>query len=188
MTLQLWNLLPCMGLSEANSPTLPNMLTVSRTGKSHWSAHHSVDQRKPATFLQQDPAVLVTTPSPAVSKATGTLLATLVCVLKAAYVPSALALAQTKAREARGQGKNVPPTVKFSFWKLGMKQFSLLAVSPSWQSLTQLRKDLLIFLLIVKEQSPTAIWTCSDCMKSMKWKENHLTLVELITGVTNFKN
>lgn len=68
----------------------PNMLTVSRTGKSHWSAHHSVDQRKPATFLQQDPAVLVTTPSPAVSKATGTLLATLVCVWRAAYISCAM--------------------------------------------------------------------------------------------------
>ena len=32
---QLWNLLPCMGLSEASSPALPNMLSVSRTGKSH---------------------------------------------------------------------------------------------------------------------------------------------------------
>lgn len=80
MIRQLWNLLLCMGLSEASSPALPNMLSVSSTGKSYQSAHHSVDQRKPATFLQQDPAVLVTTPSPAVSKATGTWLATLVCV------------------------------------------------------------------------------------------------------------
>ncbi|XP_030880554.1 PHD finger protein 21A-like [Leptonychotes weddellii] len=32
---QLWNLLPCMGLSEASSPALRNTLTVSRTGKSH---------------------------------------------------------------------------------------------------------------------------------------------------------
>lgn len=54
------NLLPCMGPLRSQLLLLPNMLTVS----SAWEItdqHHSVDQRKPAAFLQQDPAVLVTT-------------------------------------------------------------------------------------------------------------------------------